>query len=59
MLNQNCLYLIVRGLTYIYFKFPYIVYADIEVNVNSNEIFQFETHKSNPIIKMENNISNT
>ena len=49
----------VRGLTYMYFKFPHVVYTDIEANVNSNEIFQFETHKSNPIIKMENNISNT
>ena len=59
MLNQNCLYLIVRGLTYIYFEFPHIVYTDIEENVNSNEIFQFETHKSNPINKMENNMSKT
>ena len=59
MLNQSCLYLDDGGLTYIYFKFPHIVYTDIEANVNSNEIFQFETNESNPMIKLKNNISST
>ena len=49
----------VRGLTYMYFKFPHVVYTDIEANANCNGIFQLETHKSNPIIKLENNISGT